>query len=67
MFVDTTLQAEVVTDHSIPLTGSSLYIGANIPTGGQPSGFFDGFIDEVRIYNRALSDAEIGSLYEAGR
>jgi hypothetical protein len=28
---------------------------------------FEGLIDEVRIYNRALSDSEIKSLYEATR
>ncbi|GIW66911.1 MAG: hypothetical protein KatS3mg095_0809 [Candidatus Parcubacteria bacterium] len=27
--------------------------------------FYPGFIDEIRIYNRALSDAEIKALYEA--
>jgi len=27
--------------------------------------FFDGIIDEVRVYNRALSDSEIKALYEA--
>ena len=29
------------------------------------SGFFKGVIDEVRLYNRALSDAEIKALYDA--
>ena len=28
---------------------------------------FDGFIDEVRIYNRALTTAEITDLYNQGR
>ncbi len=27
--------------------------------------FFTGYIDEVRIYNRALSDSEIKAIYEA--
>jgi hypothetical protein len=31
------------------------------------SGFFNGKIDEVRIYNRALSAAEVGQLYNLGR
>jgi hypothetical protein len=30
-------------------------------------GYFNGLIDEVRIYNRALSDSEIKVLYEATR
>jgi hypothetical protein len=29
--------------------------------------FFTGIIDEVRIYNRALSDAEIQQLYDLAR
>jgi len=33
---------------------------------GATDGFFDGTIDEVRIYNRALSADEIGELYRAG-
>lgn len=33
---------------------------------GQPliEGFFDGLIDEVKIYNRALADADVMALYE---
>ncbi|MBI2591682.1 MAG: hypothetical protein HYW34_03330 [Candidatus Brennerbacteria bacterium] len=37
-----------------------LYIGAN----GGTLQFFNGIIDEVRIYNRALSDSEVKQLYE---
>ena len=33
---------------------------------GNPSDFFNGIIDEVRIYNRALSEEEIRALYEQG-
>ena len=41
-----------------------LAIGAH---GGSPSRYFSGLIDEVRIYNRALSAAEVKQLYLAGR
>jgi hypothetical protein len=41
-----------------------LRIGAG-QTEGAPAFFFNGLIDEVRIYNRALSDAEIQALYQA--
>jgi len=43
---------------NISLTNSSLLIG-------KESTYFDGLIDEVRIYNRALSAAEIKALYDA--
>jgi len=33
---------------------------------GYPHDYFDGAIDQVRIYNRALSDAEIQALYHEG-
>jgi hypothetical protein len=46
--------------------GADLFIGADengTPTGG---GFFDGDIDDVSIYSRALSGIEIDSLYHQG-
>jgi hypothetical protein len=36
--------------------------GCSIQSGAFP---FPGLIDEVRVYNRALTDAEIKALYEA--
>jgi hypothetical protein len=39
-------------------SGTSIYIGVR-------HGRFQGLIDEIRIYNRALSDSEIKSLYDA--
>jgi hypothetical protein len=38
------------------------YLSATSP----PSGFFNGTIDEVQIYNRALSEEEIKFLYQEG-
>jgi hypothetical protein len=46
--------------------GSSSYdvaVGARHPD--DPGEFFVGFIDELRIYSRALSDSEIKALYDA--
>jgi hypothetical protein len=40
-------------------------IGAN--SGPVVTNFFPGSIDDVRIYNRALSPAEITQLYKMGR
>ena len=39
---------------------------ANIGTRISPLEFFSGAIDEVSIYNRALSPSEIAAIYEAG-
>ena len=39
----------------------------SVRIGSSSSGnFFDGLIDEVRVYNRALTEAEIRQLYKAG-
>jgi len=40
-------------------------IGASNP--GGYTDFMDGLIDEVRIYNRALSTSEVAALYKSGR
>ncbi len=42
-------------------SAGKLYIGTG------PSTWFNGSLDEVRIYNRALSSDEVASLYNAGR
>jgi prepilin-type N-terminal cleavage/methylation domain-containing protein len=41
---------------SLPLTLAKAYLGEN---------YFNGLIDELRIYNRALSDSEIKAIYES--
>ena len=38
-------------------------IGAESSAGGTAARFFSGLIDDVRIYNRALSDAEVSDLF----
>jgi hypothetical protein len=43
---------------------ATLKIGYNGYTGSQQ--YFDGMIDDVRIYDRALSAAEVQALYQAG-
>jgi len=47
---------------SIATNGRNLYIGRTDPTHG--GNFVDGMIDDVRIYNRALSASEVLQLYE---
>jgi len=44
-------------------TGAKTTIGANW-TAGAPASYFPGKIDEVRIYNRALSTSEIQRIYK---
>ncbi len=38
------------------------YVGSSVGTGD----FFTGFIDDLRLYNRALSELEMSCLYQAG-
>ena len=47
--------------------GAMQSTGANTVIGYGMSRYFPGFIDEVRIYNRALSAEEIKNLYFAGK
>jgi hypothetical protein len=48
----------VLRSGAIAATGGALHIGGNDVWGGE---FFKGLIDEVRVYNRALSAAEIAA------
>jgi Concanavalin A-like lectin/glucanases superfamily len=55
-----------VTGHTCA-SGEPLAVGAkNNPTKGLLEAFFDGRLDDVRVYNRALSAAEIGQLAARG-
>jgi Leucine-rich repeat (LRR) protein len=52
----------MIGNHIIPPIGNQpLLLGF---TGGHPHPNFHGSIDDVRIYNRALSEAEVKELYE---
>jgi len=50
----------------IDLSGNAFYIGARNSRGADAS-HFPGLIDDVRIYNRALSADEVKRLYNMGR
>jgi hypothetical protein len=41
------------------------FTGLRIGSRGDNYAYFNGLIDDVRIYNRALSPAEIQALYNA--
>jgi type II secretory pathway pseudopilin PulG len=60
--VEVPITTGVVGSATSPLTGSG---GAKIARHDSWNTNFNGIIDEIRIYNRALSDAEIKAIYEA--
>ena len=55
LFVNGTQVASRATTGAIQTTDNPLWIGGNSPYGE----YFTGLIDEVRVYNRALTQAEI--------
>ena len=55
LFVNGTQAATRATTGTIQATDNPLWIGGNSPYGE----YFKGLIDEVRVYNRALTQAEI--------
>lgn len=59
LYVNGTLESTVPMTGNIGYSTLPLYIGNNSVSGQ----FFKGKIDEILVYNRTLSDAEIGNLY----
>jgi hypothetical protein len=51
---------------SIANCTSAFMIGAQGAGGGSPAGYFNGSIDEVGVWSKALSDSEAESLYNLG-
>ncbi len=62
MYVNGTLSAQVTDSNRISLSGSYLSFGSNPLDSGQYSSLH-GSLDDIRIYNRALSAFEIQALY----
>jgi hypothetical protein len=63
LYVDGVLDVEIADTAGIALNTFDVTIGANMEdTGWKPYRLFDGMIDEVRIYNRALSADEVLAL-----
>ena len=60
IYINGVLDAEGQHDKGINPTNPDLWIGAD--DAGRPTDFFPGVIDEVRIYSKALTEAEIGTL-----
>ena len=55
LYVNGVLAASQARTGSIQASSNPLWIGGNSPYGE----YFQGLIDEIRIYNRALTQAEI--------
>ena len=49
------------------MTGWDLYVGANPWNGSNPYAFFVGEIDNIQIENQTMTEAEVLSIYDAGR
>ncbi|MFC1481593.1 FG-GAP-like repeat-containing protein [Candidatus Neomarinimicrobiota bacterium] len=64
LYVDTTLSASFNTNQTPYTPTDNLTIGRS--NGATLERYFKGFIDDIRIYNRALTAAEITTLYEEG-
>jgi prepilin-type N-terminal cleavage/methylation domain-containing protein len=61
LYINGVLVASTSTAPSITPYSTTMYIGTN----GGGSRYMDGEIDDVRVYNRALSAAEVMALYNA--
>jgi hypothetical protein len=66
LYVDGTLVATTNSPGTIFSNSESLLIGANDGFGGVNRKFTTGSVDEVRIYNKALSDTEVTRLNNYG-
>jgi PKD repeat protein len=65
VYVDGVLDGSAPGSGPIPVNNLPLTIGAN-STGAFGGNYFNGLIDEVSIYDRALSPSEIQAIYNAG-
>ncbi|MDP2704968.1 MAG: LamG domain-containing protein [bacterium] len=63
IYIDNVLDNDTLTQSNIPTFSS-----ATVQIGRRPDGsYLNGVIDEVRIYNRALTTTEIRQLYQMGK
>src|SRR6185369_2294312 len=64
-YINGTLDGTMSISGPLRTSDSTLRIGAYSPAGGAAE-FFSGKVDELSLYNRALSISEIQSIYNAG-
>jgi len=62
MYID----GSVATSTGISTVGSTTNV-RNLDFGNDASNYFNGTMDDIRIYNKALSAAEVTALYNSGR
>ncbi len=62
MYVDGSPLEDSKLTQPVVASTAEFVIGGSV-SGGSPTGFYDGLLDDVQIYNRALSDAEIDFLF----
>jgi hypothetical protein len=63
IYINGVLENTVSDTGSITYNSDNLFIGQNGSNGER----FNGVVDEVRIYNRALSESEVKQLYNLGK
>ena len=63
IFVDGLLDASTGSSPNVSVNDYAVFIGANAQAGGR---LFHGLVDDVRIYDRALSVGELRALVKAG-
>jgi len=61
IYVNGTLAGESTLNGSVDLKGEPILVGANLSPGDW--NWFNGIIDEVKVYNRVLSAAEVATIY----
>lgn len=63
MYVNKTAGTPVAKTGAVPSSTNALYIGSRLAAGRE----FDGYIDDVKLWNRALPQKEINGLYSIGQ
>lgn len=66
LYVDGSLEADSVFTYSTGFTSASNVQVANFLQGGSHNYFFNGILDEIAIYDRALSESEVREHYSKG-
>ncbi len=67
IYVDGAVASTITDDwHFVTITDSTGVNASTMNIGRVSTSYFDGLIDEVRIYDRALSVDEVGELYRSG-